>query len=161
FLTASVPLLSAAPAARASAGEVQQQSPRSGAADAHTLAITITGMTPTTAGPHSTVTVRGTLANRTGAPVSGISVQASTSTFWFVFPAQMTEFTDGLSTGASVLPLQPAGQSYQVTSAVPNGATVQWAVSFQASIYGQFGVYPVQVQATAASTAQTAAARTF
>lgn len=162
FLAASVPLLSGAPAARASAGEVQQQSPRSGAAGAHTLAISITGMTPTTAGPDSTVTVRGTLVNRTGAPVSGISVQASTSTSWFLFPAQMTEFTDGLATGTSPLWLQPAGQSYQVTGAVPNGATVRWAVSFQASaFYGQFGVYPVEVQAEAAGTAYTAAARTF
>ena len=161
FLAASVPLLSGATAARASAGEVQQQSPRSAAADAHTLAIAITGMTPTTAGPDSTVTVRGTLANHTGAPVSGISVQASTSPESFLSPAQMTEFTDGLSTGTSVLSLQPAGQSDQVTGAVPNGATVSWAVSFQASFYGQFGVYPVQVQAVAAGTTYTAAARTF
>jgi hypothetical protein len=165
FLAASVPLLSGAPAARASAGEIQQQSPRSSAADAHTLAIAITGMTPTTAGPDSTVTVHGTLANRTGAPVSGISVQASTSTEWFLFTAQMTEFTDGLSTGTSPLPLQPAGQSYLVTGAVPNGATVQWTVSFQAAdfyvFHDQFGVFPIQVQATAAGTAYTAAARTF
>jgi len=162
FLAASVPLLSGAPAARASAGEIQQQSPRSDAANAHTLAISITGMTPTTAGPDSKVTVRGALANHTGATVSGISVQASTSTEGFLFPAQMTEFTDGLSTGTSVLPLQPAGQSYQVTGSVPNGATVQWAVSFPASLfYGQFGVFPVQVQAAAAGTTYTAAARTF
>jgi hypothetical protein len=165
FLTASVPLLSAAPAARASAGEVQQQSPRSGAADAHTLAIAITGMTPTTAGPNSTVTVQGTLANRTGAPLSGVSVQASTSFDWFQFPAQMTEFTNDLSSGTSPLQLQPAGQSYQLTGAVPNGATVRWTVSFQASAFyafhNQFGVFPVQVQAAAAGTTYTAAARTF
>jgi hypothetical protein len=161
-LAASVPLLSGAPAAHASAGEGQQLSPRSGAANPHTLAISITGMTPTTAGPDSTVTVRGTLANRTGAPVSGISVQASTSSDGFGSPAQMTEFTDGLATGTSVLPLLQAGQSYQVTGAVPNGATVGWTVSFPASFfYGQFGVYPVQVQAEAAGTAYTAAARTF
>jgi hypothetical protein len=161
FLAASVPLLSGAPAARASAGEVQQQSSRSGAADTHTLAITITGMTPTTAGRDSTVTVSGTLANHTGAAVSGISVQASTSTAWFQSPPEMTGFTDGTSTP----PLQPAGQSYEVTGTVPNGATVRWAVSFQASgfydFYDQFGVFPVQVQAAAAGTTYTAAARTF
>jgi hypothetical protein len=164
FLAASVPLLSGAPAARASAGEIQQQSPRSGATHAHTLAIAITGMTPT-AGPDSKVTVRGTLVNHTGAPVSGISVQASTSTQSFVSPAQMTEFTDGLAVGTSPLLLQPAGQPYQVTGAVPNGATASWAVSFEAAafydFYGQFGVFPVQVQATAAGTTYSAAARTF
>jgi hypothetical protein len=162
FLAASVPLLSGAPAARASAGEVQLQSPRSGATNAHTLAIAITGMTPTTAGPDSTVTVRGTLANHTGASVSGISVWASTSTASFGYPQQMTEFTDGLSVGTSPLQLQPAGQSHQMTGAVPNGATVSWAVSFQASLfYSQFGVFPVQVQAAAPGTTHTAAARTF
>ncbi len=164
FLAASVPLLSGAPTARAAAGEVQQQSPRSGAADAHTLAISITGMTPTTARPDSTVTVRGTLVNHTGAPVSGISVQASTSTKGFGFPAQMTDFSKGLPVGTPTLPfqLQPAGESYQVTDAVPNGATVRWAVSFPAAVfYYQFGVFPVQVQATAAGTTYTAAARTF
>jgi hypothetical protein len=161
-LAASVPLLSGASVARASAGEVQQQSPRSGAAAAHTLAISITGMTPTTAGPDSTVTVRGTLTNRTGAPVSGISVWASTSTQGFLYPAQMTDFTDSLAAGTSPLPLQPAGEQYSVPDSVPKGATVRWAVSFPAGFYyGQFGVFPVQVQAVAAGTTDTAAARTF
>jgi hypothetical protein len=164
-LAASVPLLSGAPAARASAGQVQQQSSRSSAADTHTLAISITGMTPTTAGPDSTVTVKGTLANRTGAPVSGIDVQASTSTSWFTYAAEMTEFTDGLSADTSPLPLQSAGQAYQVTGTVPNGATVRWAVSFPAAAFyvfhEQFGVFPIQVQATAAGTTYSAAARTF
>ena len=165
FLAASVPLLSGAPAARASAGEVQQQSSRSGAAGTHTLAISITGMTPTTAGPNSKITVQGTLANHTGAAVTGISVQASTSFQRFPNPTQMTEFTDDLSRGTSPLPLQPAGQAYQVTGAIPNGATVRWAVSFQAADFyvfqDQFGVFPVQVQAAAAGTTYTAAARTF
>jgi hypothetical protein len=119
-------------------------------------------MTPADAGPNSTVTVRGTLANHTGSAVGGIAVQASTSIEWFQYPAQMTEYTDDLSTGSSPLPLQPAGESYQVTGAVPNGATVTWAVSFQASVfYDQFGVFPIQVRAGAAGTAYTSAARTF
>jgi hypothetical protein len=81
----------------------------------------------------------------------------------FGYPAQMTDFTNGLSTGTSALPLQQAGEQYQVTGAVPNGAAVAWAVSFQASVYDQFqfGVYPIQVQAEAAGTTYTAAARTF
>jgi hypothetical protein len=150
LLAVSGPLLAGVPAARASAGVVQ-----------HTLAISITGMTPTAAGPDSTVTVHGTLANRTGSALPGISVQASTSTEWFHYPAQMTDFTNGLSTGPA-LSLQPAGEQYQVTGAVPNGATVRWSVSFQASFfYGQFGVFPIQVQAEAAGTTYTAAARTF
>jgi hypothetical protein len=119
-------------------------------------------MTPTDARPNSTVTVSGTLANHTGSALPGIAVLASTSIEWFQYPAQMTEYTNDLSTGTSVLPLQEAGEPYQVTGAVPNGATVTWAVSFQASVfYDQFGVYPIQVQAEAAGTTYTAAARTF
>jgi hypothetical protein len=118
-------------------------------------------MTPT-AGPDSTVKVSGTLANRTGSAVGGIAVQASTSTEWFQYPAQMTDFANGVATRTSALPLQQAGDQYQVTGAVPNGATVRWTVSFQAAdFYGQFGVYPIQVQAEAAGTTYTAAARTY
>ncbi len=128
---------------------------------AHTLAISITGMTPTAAGPDSTVTLRGTLVNHTGSALPGITVVADTSTEWFQYPAQMTDFTNGLSTGTSPLPLQQAGESYQVTRTVPKGATVRWAVSFPASVfYDQFGVFPVQVRALVAGSTY-AAARTF
>jgi hypothetical protein len=162
LLAVSGPLLAGVPAAQASAGEIQRPSAATSAANPRTLAISITGMTPTAAGPDSTVTVHGTLANRTGSALSGIAVQASTSTEWFQYPAQMTDFTNALSTGTSALSLQPAGEQYQVTGAVPNGATVRWAVSFQASFfYNQFGVFPVQVQAEAAGTTYKAAARTF
>jgi hypothetical protein len=162
FLAASVSLLAGVPAVQASAGEVQQQSSRTGAADKQTLAISITGMTPAVARPDATVTISGTLANHTGSALPGIAVHASTSIEWFRYPSQMTDFTNDLSLGTSALPLQQAGESYQVTGTVPNGATARWAVSFPASaFYGQFGVFPIQVQATAAGTAYTAAARTF
>jgi hypothetical protein len=119
-------------------------------------------MTPTSAGPDSTVTIHGTLANHTGSALAGIAVQASTSTEWFQYPTQMTDFTDSLSTGTSALPLQQAGDPDQVTAPVPNGATVRWAVSFQAAdFYDEFGVFPIQVRVEAAGTTYTAAARTF
>ena len=90
------------------------------------LAISITGITPDPATPHSTVTVTGTLANHTGAALPEIQVQGWTSNEWFQYPTQMTDFTNG--TGPSVLPLQQAGQAYQVPNSVPNGATVGWSV---------------------------------
>ena len=156
---ASVPLLAGGPAAQASVGKIQQQSVAAGAAQP--LAISITGMTPTVAAPDSTVTISGTLANHTGSPLPGIAVQASTSTEWFLDSAQMTEFTGAASAGTSVIPLQEAGEPYQVTAPVPSGATVRWSVSFQAAtFYDQFGVFPVQVQAGAAGTGYTTA-RTF
>jgi hypothetical protein len=119
-------------------------------------------MTPTVPGPNSTITVTGTLANHTGAALPGIAVQAWTSTESFQYPEQMTEYSDGTAAGSSALPLQQAGEQYPVPAAVPNGGTVRWSVSFPAGdYYGQFGVFPVQVQASAPSVAYTAAASTF
>jgi Family of unknown function (DUF6049) len=167
LLAAGGPLLAGAPAARAAVGQFQQQAVTTSAvapssAVSQPLAISITGMTPTVPGPNSTITVTGTLANHTGAALPGIAVQAWTSTQPFQYPDQMTEFSDGTATGSSALPLQQAGEQYQVPTAVPNGATVRWSVSFPAGdFYGQFGVFPVQVQASAAGIAYTAAASTF
>jgi uncharacterized protein DUF6049 len=157
LLAALVPLLAGAPGVQASPVAVQQQ---------HALTIAITAMTPTTAGPNSTVTVRGTLANHTGSAVGGITVQAMTSTEGFPYPEQMAEFSNGTATGTAALPLllQPAG-TYQVPATVPNGATASWSVSFQAAaFYYQFGVFPIEVDAGGASTAGTtyaASDRTF
>jgi Family of unknown function (DUF6049) len=160
FLTAAVSLLAGVPAAPASAGEIQRQSAAADAA--HPLAVSITGMTPTIAAPDATVTISGTLANHTGSALPGISVQAATSTESFQYPVQMTDFTSGAATGTAAILLQQAGEPYQVTAPVPNGATVRWSVSFPAAVfYDQFGVFPVQVQAGAAGTGYTAAARTL
>ncbi len=160
LLAASVSLAAGVPAVRASASETQPRSAAAGAASARTLAVAVTGMTPAVARPDTTVTITGTLANHTGSAVSGVAVQAFTSVDSFGFPSQMTDFSNDLATGTSPLPLQQAGESYQVNAAVRNGATVRWTVSFPASaFYGQFGVFPVQVQAVGGG--YTAAARTF
>jgi hypothetical protein len=154
LLAAFVPLLAGAPGVRATPVQMYRQVQPSG------LAISITALTPSIAGPDSTVSVSGTLANHTGSAVDGITVQASTSASWFTFPDQMTEFTDGTAVNTSPLALEQAGTQYQVPGTVPNGATVHWTVPFQAStFYSQFGVYPVQVQAMGAGS--TATARTF
>ena len=152
LLAAFVPLLAGAPGVRAASAQVQQaQQP---------LAISITGLSPSTAGPNSTVMVSGTLANHSGSAVDGITVQASTSASWFTFPDEMTEFTGSASTNTSPLALEQAGTQYQVRGTVANGATVGWSVSFQAAtFYSQFGVYPIQVQAAAGG--NTANARTL
>ena len=106
----------------------------------------------------------GTIANHTGSAISGVTVQVMTSTMWFGYPEQMTEFTKGTATGTVALPqqLQQAGMPYQVTATVPNGGTARWSVSFPAgAFYGQFGVFPIEVQAGGAGTAYTATERTF
>jgi hypothetical protein len=154
LLAALVPLLAGAPGVQASTGDVQQRS----------LAVAITRITPTIPGPNSTVTVSGTIANHTGSAVGGATVQVMTSTMWFQYPEQMTEFTEGTATGTVALPLQlqQAGTPYQVTATVPNGGTARWSVSFPAgAFYGQFGVFPIEVQAGGTGTAYTATERTF
>jgi hypothetical protein len=150
-------LVLGAPAAQAAAGQVQQ-SVRTDAAAPPSLAISISGMTPRYATKSSTITLTGALANRTGSAVSGITVQAETSATNFSGRSAMTTFTD---TGSYPSLLEAAG-SGEVTGAVPNGATVRWSVSFPAAgLYDQFGVFPIQVQASTANGAYTAAARTF
>jgi hypothetical protein len=151
------PLVAAVPAAQASAGQSQQPG-RPASAVTPPLSVAITGMTPTTAVATSTVTVQGTLTNRTGQALAGAALQAWTSTAAFQYPEQMTEF----SGGNSPLPLQQAGAQYAVPQSVPNGATVRWSVSFPAgAFYNQFGVFPVEVQAATAYASYSAAARTF
>jgi hypothetical protein len=150
-------LVLGAPAAQAAAGQVQQ-SVRTDAAVSPSLAISIGGMTPRYATQNSTITLTGALANHTGSAVSGITVEAQTSPVLFSSRSAMTTFTD---TGSYPTSLELAGSS-EVTGTVPNGATVRWSVSFPArDFYDQFGVFPIQVQATTANGAYTVAARTF
>jgi Family of unknown function (DUF6049) len=156
------PLVAVAPVAQASTGQFLHQSARTGSAVSQPLSISITGMTPATATPDATITVTGTLTNETGAALSGISVQAATSTEGFQYPSEMTDFTNDASADTSPLPLELAGEEYSVPDAVPNGATVTWSVQFPADeFYGQFGVFPVQVQAESPYTSAAATARTF
>jgi Family of unknown function (DUF6049) len=162
LLAAAGPLAVTVPAAQASASQSQRQEARTNSAvSQQPLAISITGMTPTTAGPNSTVTLYGTLGNHTGSALSGIAVQAWTSTQWFTSASQMTEFTSDPSAGTASL--QPAGEQREVPGSVPNGATVRWTVSFSATDFydqfGQFGVFPVEVQASTGT--YTKAARTL
>jgi hypothetical protein len=151
-------LVLAAPAVQASASDIQHQSPGTNVADTRGIAISITGMTPQIATPTATVRVTGTLANHTGSTVSGITVQAQTSTAWFTGRAEMTSFE---RSGSYPDQIQAAG-SPEVTGTVRNGATVRWSASFPAStFYDRFGVFPVQVKAIEPRGGYTATARTF
>ncbi len=145
-------------APRAAASSAQQQSSQADAAAIPALAISITAMTPQVAKPSSTVTISGTLANRTGSPVSGITVQAKTSSMVFNTRSEMSVFTNG---GNFQYQLGAAGKP-EVTGSVSNGVTLRWSVTFPAAdFYNQFGVFPIQVQATSASGQYAASANTF
>ena len=122
------------------------------------LAISITGMSPSFATHGSTVTVSGTLANHTGAAISGVTVQAATSMSNFNVRSAMSSF---LSTGSYPYSIEPAGPA-EVTGTIREGQTMRWSASFAAdSFYSGFGVFPVQVTAATAGGTHTAAARTL
>jgi hypothetical protein len=128
------------------------------AAGQASIGVAITGMSPSYATSGSTVTVAGTLANHTGAPVTGITVQAQTSSDVFNTRSEMTSFS---ATGSYPYLLQPAGLS-EVLGTIRSGQTVGWSVSFPADeFYTQFGVFPVQVAAATPDGAHTARAQTF
>jgi hypothetical protein len=156
--------------AQASVQKIQQPSYGTARADSHSLAVSITGMTPQWADSKtSTVTVSGTLTNHTGSTLRGIQVQLQWYPLTFLTRSGMDSFASGgpvsLQYGQETL------QTVAVTSlgpALANGASTHWSVSFNASQSfldaGQqqtLGDYPLQVLAGAASSDYTATSRTF
>ena len=155
-------LVLAVPSAQASTAQAStantQGSARTCAAGSSPLGISITGMSPSYATRDSTVTVTGTIANRTGSSVSSVTLQAQTSSSVFTGRSEMTSFA---SAGSYPYLLQPAGTP-SVTGIIRNGQTLHWSVTFPAGqYYSQFGVFPVQVAAVTPDGAHTAHAQTF
>jgi Family of unknown function (DUF6049) len=163
FLALAGPVL-AAPAVLAHAQEIQQSS-RTDAAASHQLTISINEMTPNFATQTTrNVTVRGTLTNHTGSAIADISVQLLTSAQWIGTRSGM----DSFASGSSASPPVQAGMSYSL-SALANGATVRWAISFNpvsfnlalGGGYTTFGVYPLEVDASSPVSSYLASDRTF
>jgi len=151
-------VLLAAATVQASVQKIQQPSAGTVRADSHSLTLSITGVSPRYASSTtSAVKVSGTLSNHTGSALSGIQVQAQTSVELFEDRAEMTSFADGAATY-----LQPAGPADAIAARIANGATVRWSVSFPpGTFYDQFGVYPIQIDASSATSAYQASSRTF
>src|SRR5580692_6976069 len=140
FLALSCVVLScvvlAAATAQASVGKIQQPSSRTDRADTHSLAVSITGITPKqyATAKTSTVTVSGTLTNHTGSTIRDIQVQLQWYPLTFLTRSGMDSFASGgpvsLQGGQETL------QTVAVTSlgpALANGASTHWSVSFNAS----------------------------
>jgi Family of unknown function (DUF6049) len=176
FLALSCVVLScvvlAAATAQASVQKIQQPSSRTDRADSHSLAVSITGVTPRryATAKTSTVTVSGTLSNHTGSTIRGIQVQLQWYPLTFATRSGMASFASG---GPAVLQggettLQPVGTAYQLSRALANGATARWTVSFNLpqsflpyGYYPALGDYPLQVEASSASSSYQATSRTF
>jgi hypothetical protein len=159
--------------AQASTRESQLRSSRTDRADSHSLAISITGVTPQFAtSKTSTVTVSGTLSNHTGSTIPDIQVQLQWYPLTFSTRSGMESYANG---GLPVLQgiaatLQQVGTTYQPSRPLANGATIRWTVSFKPSQsfldYGYYpptalGDYPLQVQASSTQSSYLATSRTF
>ena len=139
----------------------QQRAVGTHAAASHSLAISITGVSPQFArSTTKTVTVSGTLSNHTGSAISGIRVQLQWYPLVFDTRSAMDVFASGgpadLTQGQ--FNLQPVGNPYPLRGALANGATTRFSVSFNLPesfvAYGGtpgFGDYPLQVLASSSS----------
>jgi hypothetical protein len=141
FLATAAPVL-AAPAVQAHAREAHQQSSGTDAAGSHKLTISIDGVTPNYATPRSTITVRGTVTNGTGSPLTGLQVQLMSSAVFFGTRSGMDSYTAGHDDGAAAI---AEGTAVALPGALHSGKTVRWSASFSAASAGYpvFGVYPL------------------
>ena len=124
--------LGAAPAVQADA-----------AASGH-VSVTITAMTPQTAGPSSTVRLTGTVTNGTSQTQAGLEVQLLTSATRFSARDSMDSY---LAHGSDAS-LEAVGGLFVLPASVGPGQSANWRASFSVSAVGmsEFGVYPVAAQ---------------
>src|SRR3984957_12589538 len=160
--------------AQASVQKIQQPSSRTVPGASHSLAVSITGVTPQFAKSTTpTVTVSGTLTNHTGSTLRGIQVQLQWYPLTFLTRSGMDSFASGgpVSLQYGQYLLESVGTPYEVSHAVANGASTRWTVSFnlpQSLLDNGYppslGDYPLQVEASSASSASSsyqATSRTF
>jgi hypothetical protein len=166
----------AAATAQASVRKVQLPSSRTDRAASHSLAVSITGVTsasgatpqPWATSKTSNVTVSGTLTNHTGSTLRDIQVQLQWYPLTFLTRSGMDTFASGgpVSLQFGQVTLQTVGDT-MLGSALPNGASTHWSVSFnlsQAFPAGDpptLGDYPLQALADSATNGYTGTSRTF
>ena len=114
------------------------------------VSVTIDAMNPAVARAGTTVTVRGTITNRTRQTQAGLEVQLLTSAADFTTRDGLKSY---MSSGAAA-GLATAGEPFVVATSLAPGATVPWSASFPVSAEGiaAFGVYPVTAQLQAVAT---------
>lgn len=144
-------MLTSAPAARA--GEA------TGSLSSRSLAsVVIDSVSPQVARSGSTVTVSGTVTNTSPTALPGVSVLLRSS-------ASALASRDGLASYArgTLAADTPVGSPAMVASSLAPRATAQWKLSLSVNSIGigQFGVYPLAVQAVDAAGVSAGVDRTF
>jgi hypothetical protein len=152
----------AAPAVRAHAQEVHQQSVRTYAADSGQLTVSIDQVSPSYATPNATITVHGTITNDTGSALTGLQVQLLSSTQYFVGRSEMDSYAAGHD---SQLDMYQEGNGSSLSGTLRSRTTVRWSASFTAASAGfpgsGFVVFPLAAQVLYADGAPAAIDRTF
>jgi hypothetical protein len=107
--------------------------------------ISITSMSPSYAKANSTVTVSGTLTNRSGQPGQGLSIDLLATDSAFETPSQMQAFGSDPSASSP----GGVGNGFQFPGTVNSGSTVRWSASFTIADTGfsSFGVYGIEAAA--------------
>ncbi len=106
------------------------------------ISLAIDSVSPRVARSDSTVVVTGTITNRTGAPLSGMSVQLESSAQQFPTRDEM----DAYLRPSGFTPVTAVGSGYTPAARIGPGATVHWRAEFNVAVAGmsEFGVYPLQ-----------------
>jgi Family of unknown function (DUF6049) len=121
--------------------------------------MTITGINPQWAGPHSTVTVHGTLTSRSPVPLSGLSVALCSSSQALTNRAELA-----LYKSESYLVSTPAcGHSWTAPGRLRPRRTMTWSATLSVSQVGMtsFGVYPLSAQTDTAAGVAIGTVQTF
>ncbi len=131
-------LASAQPASASSAATGQAKPP---------AVVTITGLSSSWASPGETMTVRGTLTNDSGSPISKPQVQLQSSATPISGLTALQQYADGASTPYTY-PI--TGATWQSATALQPGAAARWSVRLRVNDVGMtaFGVYPLEAEAT-------------
>ena len=143
-LAAAVALPAAVTAALLAMAAPAQAGPARGA-QASSVSLAIDSMSPQVAGPGATVTVTGTVSNRTNQTQAGLDVQLFASATRFPSRDEMDAY---LSQGGGSTGLVAVGNPFFLPASVRPGATARWQASFGVDSVGiaNFGVYPVAAQ---------------
>ena len=138
---------------------LNQESARTKQAVSSELTVSIESMSSRFARPGSTIVVKGTVTNHTGAPINGVQVQLETSAADFPSRSAITSYLAGSD---AYFGYAPVGQAWTAPGTLHNRSTVAWSASLPVSAagYPRFGVYPLVAQATSSS-APPGSARTF
>lgn len=123
------------------------------------VSVVINSVSPGYASPGTTVTVRGTVTNASAAPVTGLSIQLSSSSQAFRSRDALQSFAAGSGAAAVAVP----GATAPIRHPLAPRATVNWSIKLRVKrlrITG-FGVYPLTADAQSSIGATVDTSRTF